>query len=345
MRSFDWVGAALFTSGLTILLISLHWAGNEYSWSDGHVLGAFFAGLVTLIAFCVWEVHCPHELPLMPMKLFRNYEYDSIVICAAVAAMLYFAGAVLWPVMIEALFTQNVSRVGWLSCVVGGGTILGQILGGLGVRYIPRMKLQMVVAGSVMMTFIAAIAAAKPGTEMRTTAFMLIGTTAAGYCDNLALSTMALMWEPDDIGLVAGVLSVFRSITGAIATSMYSSILMTEMKQYLARYVGLASIHAGLAEDSIPAVLDAAYTGNLSTIPDLDPEAFAAIEMAANLAYSLSFRTVFLCTIPFGAILLIAAIGWVPDVERYMTSEVARKLQIDKPHARPDEQMIQGSPG
>lgn len=40
----------------------------------------------------------------------------------------------------------------------------------------------------------------------------------------------------------------------------------------------------------------------------------------------MSFRTVFLTTLPFGAILLVSAI-LTPNVEDYLTDDVARKLQ------------------
>ncbi|KAI5359648.1 Putative sugar transporter, major facilitator transporter Str1/Tri12, MFS transporter superfamily [Septoria linicola] len=302
LKSFDWIGSLLFIFGLLVLLIGLNWAGGTYSWSDAHVLGAFFAGITTLVAFCVWEAHCPHEYPLMPMRLFLNYEYDAILICAAVAAMLYFCGVILWPGLIQSLFTTSVSRIGWLSCVVGGGTIFGQILAGVGVRYIPRMKLQMIFAGAVMMAFTASIASAKPGTEARTTAFMLIGTAAGGYIDNLTLSTMALVWKPDDIGLVAGVLALLRTVTGAIVTSMYSSILMTEDRKYLGRYVPSAVVQAGLSEESIPAVLAGIQTGNFSAVPGITPTATVIIGAASQKATMMAMRTVFLCTIPFGAI-------------------------------------------
>jgi len=48
---------------------------------------------------------------------------------------------VIWPTMIGALLTTDVQKTGWLFCAVGGGLLLGQILGGTGVRFLPRMKI------------------------------------------------------------------------------------------------------------------------------------------------------------------------------------------------------------
>ncbi|KAK4503585.1 hypothetical protein PRZ48_004500 [Zasmidium cellare] len=331
LLTFDWLGMFLFTASLTTFLIALNWGGTTYPWSSAHVLGSFFAGLAGMVGFCLWEAWCPHEYPLMPMALFRNVKYDAIVACASIGAMVYYSGTVIWPTMVGALFTNDVERVGWLSCAVGGGLLAGQIAAGIGVRYLPRMKWQMTVAGVVMMGFIAACAAADAGSEGQTVAFLLIGTAAAGYVENLTLSTMALVWEPDDIGLVAGVLGAIRTAAGALATSMYSSILSTELTKYLPRYVGPAAIEAGLPQSSVPALLSGVSTSSFSTVPGIDEAIIEAVGAPIKKAYSMAFRTVFLCTIPFSVILLVAAVVWCPNVEDYMTDEVARKLQGVKP--------------
>jgi len=46
---------------------------------------------------------------------------------------------------------------------------------------------------------------------------------------------------------------------------------------------------------------------------------------AVKHAYAMSFRTVFLCTLPFSCLILTAAVI-SPNVEEYLTDDVARKL-------------------
>lgn len=54
LRTLDWLGIFLFTSGLTVFLIGLNWGGSVYPWKSGHTLGALFAGFLTLVLFCLW---------------------------------------------------------------------------------------------------------------------------------------------------------------------------------------------------------------------------------------------------------------------------------------------------
>ncbi|KAF2644408.1 fungal trichothecene efflux pump [Massarina eburnea CBS 473.64] len=325
LKTLDWMGIFLFSTGLVVFLIGLNWGGGSYPWKSGHVLGALFAGFFTLVGFCFWEVYSGLEYPLIPMRLFRNIKYDANVACASLAAVVYYANTVIWPTMIGALFTNDIKKTGWLSCAVGGGLLLGQILGGAGVRLLPRMKIQMTVASVVAVTFVAALAASNASTEKRTTALLLIGTIGAGYIENLTLSSTAYLWDPADIGLVTGVMGAIRTAISAIATSMYSSILTTESSKYIPQYVTPAALNAGLPESSLTALFAGITAGDFSTVPEITPEMIVIIGDAVKHAYSLAFRTVFLCTLPFGVLLLIAAV-MSPNVEQYLTDEVARKL-------------------
>lgn len=227
--------------------------------------------------------------------------------------------------MIGALFTTDVTKTGWLSCAVGGGLLLGQILGGAGVRFLPKMKLQMTAASIVTVAFVAALAASNASTENMTTALLLIGTIGAGYVENLTLSTTAYLWDPADMGLVTGVMGAIRTSISAIATSMYSSILTTESSKYIPQYVSPAVLGAGLPESSLPSLFAGITAGNFSAVEGITPEILGIVDVQVKHAYSLAFRTVFLCTLPFGVLLLIAAL-MSPNVEKYLTDEVARKL-------------------
>ena len=115
LRTLDWMGIFLFTAGLVVFLIGLNWGGSSYPWKSGHVLGALFGGFFTLVIFCLWEAFAGLEYPLIPMRLFKNIQYDANVACASFGAVVYYANTVIWPTMIGALFTTDIKETGWLS--------------------------------------------------------------------------------------------------------------------------------------------------------------------------------------------------------------------------------------
>ena len=300
--------------------------GQTYPWKSAQVLCTLIIGIFTLIGFGFWEAFSGHEFPLIPMRLFKNLKYDAIVACASIGAMVYYSMTVIWPTLVGALFTTNVKEIGWLSCAVGGGLLFGQIAAGLGIRYLPRMKIQMTIAAVITVAFVAAIASVNENARTRTVVFLLIGAAGAGYVENLTLSSMALVWEPEDIGLVAGVMGSIRTACGAIATSLYISILSNQLTKYLPLYVVPAATEAGLPATSLTQLFAGITAGSFEKVPGITPEITAAVGSAVKHAYSMSFRTIFLCTLPFGAIILVAAII-TPNVEDYLTDDVARRLQ------------------
>lgn len=187
------------------------------------------------------------------------------------------------------------------------------------------MKIQMTVAAVFTTAFVAAVAASTPNSRNQTTALLLIGTIAAGYIENLTLSSTAYLWDPADMGLVTGVMGAIRTGLSAIATSMYSSILSTEAAKYIPEKVTPAALAAGLPSASLPALFTGITLGDFTSVEGISPEIIAATGGAVKEAYAATFRVVYLCTLPFGALLIIAAL-FSPNVEQYLTDEVARKM-------------------
>ena len=144
-------------------------------------------------------------------------------------------------------------------------------------------------------------------------------------------------------GLVTGVLGAVRTAVSAIATSMYSSILTTEAMKYLPQKVIPAAVSAGLPSSSLPALFEAVQNGNLTVVPGMSQKIMAAVDAAVKDAYARSYQTVYLCTLPFGALLVISAL-FSPNVEQYLTDEVARKLHPTAT-AKTDEEVTVGHVG
>ncbi|KAL1606208.1 hypothetical protein SLS60_003609 [Paraconiothyrium brasiliense] len=67
----DWIGAMLFASSLTSLLIGLIFGGTMYAWSSWHVILPIVLGTVGWAAFHIYELRLCHN-PSVPSHLFGN---------------------------------------------------------------------------------------------------------------------------------------------------------------------------------------------------------------------------------------------------------------------------------
>lgn len=243
----------------------------------------------------------------MPPKLFKSLGYVCVVTCASIGAMVYYSLTIIWPTMVGTLFTTDVMQIGWKSCVIGGGILLGQIIGGLYLAFGPKVKWMAIFASAAGAAFVASLASASPDRESAAIAQAILGLLFIGIVENITFPGVTFLVEDQDIGVAAGVLGSIRGMAGAIAQALYVSILTNKTTQYLTTFVPAAATGAGLSADAVPAVFEGITLGSFSAVPGITPEIIAAVGAAVQRAYNNAFYWTFIAAIPFGKRLSVAS--------------------------------------
>lgn len=261
----------------------------------------------------------------MPPRIFKNVGYSAIVICATIGAMVYYSMTILWPSIIGN-YTTDSAKIGIQSAVVGGGILLGQTFGGFGLSFVPKVKWQAIITSVLGAAFVASLASIGPDTHSATIALGILATFFIGYVDNITFPGVTLVLEAQDIGLATGVLGSIRGMGGAVAQSMYVSILTTNVAKYTSQYVTSAVLAAGLPSSSLTSLYAGLGAGNFSAVPGITPEIIKIVRAETQRAYFSAFHTVFYATIPFGVLLVVAAC-FVPNMDKFLHNNVAKRLQ------------------
>jgi MFS family permease len=358
----DWIGIVIYIAGCVLFLIGLSWGGTTYPWTSAEVLAPLIVG-VALVAFffvygksmllisstyehtCCCASSCNIPLhntnppsseayfcrvqPLMPPRMFRNIGFDSVIATATIASMVYYSFTVLWPTLITNIYTTDSMEIGWQSCVVGGGVLLGQTMGGLALTYVPKVKIQCIVAASVLLAFVTSLVSLSEDRWAATIAIGVVACTAVGYLENITYPGVTLLWEPQDIGLATGILGSIRGLGGAVAQALYAAVYSNKLTTFMPQYVSPAATGAGLPAESLPALFAGLTAGDFSSVPGVNDEVAAAVAAAVKVANRESFKYVFYATIPFSTIVLLAAFV-MPNFEKYLTKNVAKRLQDDQ---------------
>lgn len=262
----------------------------------------------------------------MPPRMFRNWGFNGVITVATVASMVYYSMTVLWPTIIGSVYTTDSMQIGWDSSIVGGGVLLGQTLAGFGISYLPKVKWQTTTAALIMLAFASALGSLDRDRRAETIAFGVIATTAVGYIENISFPGVTLLWGPQDIGLATGMLGSIRGMGGAVAQALYSSVYSNQLTDNMPKYVIPAATGAGLPADSLPALFEGLTIGNFSAVPNITDSVIAAVGDAVIKANTMSFRVVFYTTIPFSVLCCLGAL-LVPNMEKYLTQNVAKRLQ------------------
>ncbi|CAG9947642.1 unnamed protein product [Clonostachys rosea f. rosea IK726] len=325
-KELDWIGIALYVCGCVLFLVGLSWGGTTYPWKSAEVLCTLLIGIALVAVFFVYEGFFCHVQPLMPPRMFRNIGFVAVIATATIASMVYYSMTVLWPTIIQTVYTTDVKAIGWQSSVVGGGVLLGQTMAGFALSYVPKVKIQCIIAAALVMTFVTSLTSLSEERWAATIAFGVLACTAVGYLENITYPGVTLLWEPQDIGLATGVLGSIRGLGGAVAQALYTSVYSNKLTELIPEYVAPAATDAGLPSDSLPTLFQGITTGNFSAVPGITETVTEAVGAALVAANRDAFKLVFYTTIPFSAIVLLAAF-LVPNFEKFLTKNVARKLQ------------------
>ena len=137
-----------------------------------------------------------------------------------------------------------------------------------------------------------------------------------------------LYCSPQDIGLASGFLGSAKQVAGTIATAIYVAILDNRIAVDLPRDVSATAVNAGLPSSSLTDLLEAVSAGTTAAydaVPGMTASILGKVTEAVKTAYSQSFRTVFLASIAFGGLSVIAAC-FAEGVDARFTKDVAAML-------------------
>ena len=174
------------------------------------------------------------------------------------------------------------------------------------------------------------MAACTPSTPTVAMVLVFLAVTCIGYNEAvvLPLATICIR-DQNEIGTAAGIAGSSRSAISTVASTIYTVVLTARTGQTISSIVPAAVIKAGLPSSSVAQYLAAVAAGGsasaLDAVKGMTPEILAAGTQAYRLAYSDSYRTIFLTSIAFGVSGIICSF-FVPNVENLLTDSVAATL-------------------
>lgn len=237
-----------------------------------------------------------------------------------------FRGTVIWPIQISVLYETDTIMIGWLSCTIGSGAIIGQCLSGALIKRLGKQKWQLVFWTCFLTASVGSMAASNQSTRSLAIAFTFCSGLAIGYIANTAFVIAPFCVDDGDIGLALGLLGSARCACSAVAQSVFLTVMGNKITSNVPKYVVPAVEAAGLPSTSVIGLLQGlAGIGNLTNVPGLTPRILEVAVEANKTAYSKSFQVVYLAAIAFGALSIVAAFC-APNVDEFWTDNVSRRL-------------------
>ena len=266
LRHIDWVGIVTFTAAAAMILSGIVYVQYLPS-NDPKVVALLVVGFVCLIFFGLWETFAPLREPLAPTRLFtanRGRALTAPFVVGFVVTMFYYATNITWPTMVEVYFTSAATPphiVYLLATVQGFGIFTGAMLLSFLGTHIQHWRFQMGVPITLMTFFGGMLAYVTPEKESVGIAFAFLVAMFYGYGQYLSIAYIQFGADQLELGIAGGLAGVARYAGGAVAVTLFETILVTVQGKYAVNHVIPAAEAAGASPSVAKAVLAALPLG------------------------------------------------------------------------------------
>ena len=292
LKQLDYMGIITFTAAAAMVLSGIVYVQYLPS-NDPKVISLLVVGFACLIFFGVWESFAPLKEPLAPTRLFvanKGRSKTAPFIVGFVVTMFYYATNITWPTMVEVYFTSAATPphiVYLLATVQGFGILTGAMLLSFLGTYIQHWRFQMGVPITLMTFFGGMLAYVTAERESLGIAFAFLVAMFYGYGQYLSIAYIQFGADQLELGIAGGLAGVARYAGGAVAVTLFQTILTTTQTKYAVNHVISAAEAAGASPTVAKAVFAALPSGTtaLESVQGLT----TAIAEAAGAAYVKSY--------------------------------------------------------
>lgn len=305
----DYLGAALLSASIAVLLLTMLEAGRDVSWFAPRIVAQLAGAAVLLGLFVLQETRAPE--PLIPPALLRNPMVRAAMINGFLAGIAVFGVLNYIPLFVQAVIGTSATVAGsvltpmfltWVTMSVIGGRLILRI----GYRATIVAGTAALLAGSFALSRLTIFAD-------RTDVFVAMALLGLGM--GLTMVTLVIAVQNsvprEQMGIATSGNMFFRQMGGAIGVAMLGTILTGGLQARLAETI-----------QRVPALRDVAR--NPDAILRSGGEGLApAAREALRQALASSLHAVFAATIGVAMLTLLAA--WL--VPRGRAQDLARRYE------------------
>ncbi len=309
----DWFGAILLTSGVSLLLIWVSFAGNPdyydwWSWQSVVMVG----GGVLLLALLVL-VESKVSQPIIPLKIISERTTALAIVASVAVGIAMFGSSTFLGQYYQVARGATPTEAGLLTLPMIAGNLVGSVVSGQLISRYGKWK-RFLIGGSILL--IGGLAMA--GTLTHTTELWQAGIYTAVFgiglgmlMQNLVLAVQNTV-RATDIGSASASVAFFRSFGGAIGVSVLGAVMSNHVKDLATD--GLAKLGIQASGDGGGASLD------LKDLP-------APIADVMRAAYGDATAAIFMISAVVAVVALIAVI-FIKEVPLRKTVDITPEATL-----------------
>jgi EmrB/QacA subfamily drug resistance transporter len=299
--SIDYAGAILIAAGVSLLLIWVSLAGNQFEWNSVTSWSMAVGAVLLLVAAVIVEIKVKE--PIIPMNLFKNRSFTLVVAASLTVGVALFSSSVFLSQYWQLSRGANPTQSGLLSLPQVIGSLVASTLIGVLISRTGKWKRFMVIGASLLTVGLALMSTVRYDTPIVYVSIFLalMGLGLGMVMQNLVLVVQNSV-DVRQIGAASSAVAFFRSLGGTLGVSVLGAVLASRVSSIIAE--GITSVDAPASE------LKALATG---TIPDVSSLS-TPVRILVEGAYGQGVGEIFLIAAPL-ALLTLIAIVFLPKAE------------------------------
>ena len=290
----DYLGATLIVGGVSILLVWVSLAGQQFDWVSPTTVVLVAAGLAVIAAALHVEARMAAD-PMIPLRLFRDRTTALATGASALVGVAMFGATVYLSQYFQLARGMSPTEAGLMSIAMVGGLLVSSIASGRIITTTGRWKRWLVGGMVLVVAGLALLGSIDADTPLGVVLLYMavVGLGIGATMQNLVLAVQNNT-SLADMGAASSVVAFFRSMGGATGVSALGAVLAHQVS---------GSVRDGLAAMGIHPDSHQSHA-----IPDLD-QLPAPIRSLYEHAFGDAIGHIFLVSVPFAVLALICVVA------------------------------------
>ncbi|MEX0428065.1 MFS transporter [Nocardioides sp. DS6] len=296
----DYLGAFFIVAGVSVLLIWVSLAGQQFAWGSWQT-GAMVVGGLVLLAIAIFVEATVAREPIIPLPLFKDR-----TVALSTTASIFIGFAMMGATYYTSEYFQqsrglSPTKAGLMSIFMVGGLSFSSIVVGRMITKTGRWRKWLISGGVLVVVGLGLLGTIDGETgKLWIGLFMiLLGMGLGATNQNLVLAVQNNA-KQEAVGAATAVVSFFRSMGGAIGVSALGAVLNSQTTSGFLHHVDVLAAAKQLtpADQSALAKMASGGVPEVSTMPD-------HLRAAFESAFGAATGHLFLIAAPFALAALV----------------------------------------
>jgi EmrB/QacA subfamily drug resistance transporter len=230
----DYLGAAILTTAVTLLVLLTTWGGNQYAWGSPTIIVMAVLTLVLVGVFILQERRA--EEPIIPLSLFDSEIFDVGIGILFFVGLAMFGALVFIPLYLQVVDGASPTSSGLMLLPLMIGLLTTSIGSGRIISRIGRYRL-FPIAGTFLLTVgMLLLSRLTVGTSRVISSLdMVVIGLGIGLVMQVIMIAVQNDADPRNLGSATSTATFFRSIGGSFGVAVLGSIFASRLANQLSR--------------------------------------------------------------------------------------------------------------